>query len=101
MRVVKFNRVNMEVDRVHKTIQAFMIPIEIDLDMICAISPAQVPSEVVGPSGETVMKLGTSIFFPGHEVIVDLAWDETKKLWLDTEESGRDRLKAHFGVGGA
>jgi len=87
MRVVKFNRVNMEVDRVKKTIQAFMIPIEIDLDMICAISPAQVPSEVVGPGGETVMKLGTSIFFPGHEVIVDLAWGKTKDLWLGISKS--------------
>jgi len=92
MRVVKFNRVNMEVDRVKKTIQAFMIPIEIDLDKICAISPAQVPSEVVGPGGEAVMKMGTNIFFPGHEVIVDLEWDKTRELWLGTNElKGEER----------
>ena len=60
--------------------------ITIDLDAICGLAPATIPSELKGPNGEGVSTPACTVFFSGGQFTVRETYEVMQVLWEDSNE---------------
>jgi len=52
----------------------------VNLDSICMMIPATIPSDIAGPGGEPVGKPACSVFLPGGRITVKKTYQEMQAL---------------------
>lgn len=93
MDFVEFTRLQMVKDESEKHINIISSKIEINPDLVCALTKHPIPSEMVGPTGVPMIKIGTIILLPGIEVLVDCKIETVKQMLSGNSDVGRNVLQ--------
>lgn len=71
-----------------KNINIQVVPISINPLAVCAISPMAIPSEMNGPDGNPITKIGSVIMLTSDSVIVDIDPDALESAMKEVCENG-------------